>query len=151
MREENAAVRATVTIAATAEQVWRVLTDLPAYRRWHPFLDVLDGPPAGELATGSVLRLRAGQGTPAEREFDVTVTEATRPSVLAWEGGDPRLFFGRHRFTLTGRDGEVRLEDEEVFTGAMVEAVLSEHRTALEASYQAAALALKDTVERGLA
>ncbi len=149
MQENNpAAVRVAVTITATAEEVWRILTDLAAYRRWHPFCELLDGPSADDLAVGSVLRLRIHRGTPAEQVFDVTVTEVTRPSVLAWEGGDPHRFFGRHRFTLTARDGDVRLEDEEVFTGTMAEAVLSEHHAAVEANYRAAAAALKDTVER---
>jgi uncharacterized protein YndB with AHSA1/START domain len=147
MQENNLSVRAATTISATPERVWQVLTDLHRYRRWHPLLELLDGPPVERLAPGITLRLRANQGTPTEREFEVTVTEVAKPLVLAWEGGDPQVFFGRHRFTLTPDTDGTRLVDEEVFSGALAEALLAEHRTALEADYQAGAEALKRTVE----
>jgi hypothetical protein len=105
-------------------------------------------PPAGQLATGTVLRLRANRGTSTERAFEVSVTEMAQPLTLAWEGGDPQTFFGRHRFTLSPEAAGTRLVDEEVFSGAMAQAVLTEHRTALEADYQAGAAALKRTVEQ---
>jgi Polyketide cyclase / dehydrase and lipid transport len=57
-------VRVTTTIAAAPEQVWQVLTDLRRYRQWHPTLELLDGPPGGQLATGTVLRLRANGAHP---------------------------------------------------------------------------------------
>ncbi|WP_127357331.1 SRPBCC family protein [Actinacidiphila soli] len=78
----------------------------------------------------------------------MTVTEMAKHTALAWEGGDPQVFFGRHRFTLTPEAEGTRLLDEEVFTGAMAEAVLAEHRTTLEADYQASAAALKETAEQ---
>jgi Polyketide cyclase / dehydrase and lipid transport len=46
-------VRVTATIAAAPDQVWQVLTDLHRYRQWHPTLELLDGPPGGQLATGT--------------------------------------------------------------------------------------------------
>jgi uncharacterized protein YndB with AHSA1/START domain len=147
MQENKLVVQAVTTVAATPEQVWQVLTDLHRYRQWHPTLELLDGPPAEQLTPGTTLRLRANQGTPTEREFHVTVTEVTEPLALTWEGGEPEVFFGRHRFTLTPQADGTRLVEEEVFEGAMAEAVLAEHRTALEADYQAGAEALKKVAE----
>jgi hypothetical protein len=43
------------------------------------------------------------------------------------------LFFGRHSFVLAPVVGGTHLVDEEVFSGAVAEAVLAEHRVALEA------------------
>ncbi|WP_189039783.1 SRPBCC domain-containing protein [Streptomyces daqingensis] len=148
MQENNLAVRATANVAAPVERVWQVLTDLHGYEQWHPSVELVDGPPAAEMAKGSVLRLRADRGTPAEREFDVTVTELTAPTVLAWEGGDPEHFFGRHRFTLAQAAEGTDFTDEETFEGSMAEAVLAEHRTALEAAYKAGAEALKQAAEK---
>jgi len=147
MQGNELAVRATAVIAASAEQVWRVLADLRSYHRWHPSLELLDGPAADDLTPGTVLRLRADRGTPAEREFNVTVTEVAEPTALAWEGGDPQVFFGRHRFTLTPQTGGTRLLDEEVFTGTMAQVVLAERRAVLGAGYQPSATALKVTAE----
>ncbi|WP_052371835.1 SRPBCC domain-containing protein [Amycolatopsis taiwanensis] len=148
MQENSLRIRVAAAIAATPEQVWRVLIDVPRYRRWHPTLELLDGPPAGHLAPGAVLRWRTNQGTPTEREFDVTVTEVTEPLTLAWEGGDPGIFFGRHSFTVVPEGDGTRLVDEEVFSGAMAQTLLAEHRTALEAEYHAGAVALKAVVEQ---
>jgi uncharacterized protein YndB with AHSA1/START domain len=145
---ERFVVRVTTTIAAAPDQVWQVLTDLHRYHQWHPTLELLDGPPAGQVATGTVLRLRAGRGTSTERTFEVSVTEMAEPLTLAWEGGDPQVFFGRHRFTLSHEAGGTQLVDEEVFSGAMAQVLLAKYRTALEADYQASAAALKKTVEQ---
>jgi hypothetical protein len=71
----------------------------------------------------------------------------SEPAVLAWQGGDPEVFFGRHRFTLRHEDGGTRLVNEEVFTGAMAEAVLAEHRSAIQARYAAGDAALKAVSE----
>ena len=89
------------------------------------------------------------RGAPTEREFDVTVTGVSEPHVPAWEGGDPQLFSGRHRFTLTAVADGTRLVDEAVFSGAMAEAVLGGHRAALAADYLAGAEALKKAVGSG--
>lgn len=147
MQEDELAVRATAIIAASVQEVWQVLADLHHYHQWHPSLELLDGPAGEDLVPGTVLRLRANRGTPAERQFEVTVTHVVKPAELAWEGGDPQVFFGRHRFTLAREAEGTRLPDEEVFTGAMARAVLGQHHAALEAEYQASATALKETVE----
>jgi hypothetical protein len=53
-------------IAASADRVWQVLRDLPAYARWNPELTVVDGRAvAGETLT---VRLRSGGGaSPPDR------------------------------------------------------------------------------------
>src|SRR5581483_2139189 len=101
MQENELSISATATIGASPEQIWEILTDLRRYHTWHPGLELLHGLGSEGLEPGVVLRLRADRGRQTEREFDVTVTEVARPTALAWEGGDPEVFFGRHRFTLT--------------------------------------------------
>jgi hypothetical protein len=99
------------------------------------------------LTVGSLLRLRTNGGTAAELEFTVTVTEVDEPSVLAWQGGDPKTFYGHHRFTLVPEDGGTRLVNEETFSGAMADAVLAQNRAAVEAQYTAGDAALKSAAE----
>lgn len=148
MQENELSIRATATIGASPAQIWQILTDLRRYPEWHPRLELLHGVGPEGLEPGVVLRLRADRGRPTEREFDVTVTEVARPTALAWEGGDPEVFFGRHRFTLTPAPDGTHLVDEEVFSGALAAALLGEHRAALSGAYQAAANALKAVAER---
>lgn len=53
-----------------------------------------------------------------------------------------QAFFGRHRFTLAAVADGTRLVDEEVFTGAMAEAVLDEPFYARSVRAQAASVTL---------
>jgi uncharacterized protein YndB with AHSA1/START domain len=145
MSDEGLVVRVVTAIAAPPERVWEILADLPGYRDWHPNLEILSASRAAEqpVAVGSVLRLRTNAGTTSELEFDVTVTALDEPFVLAWEGGDPEVFHGRHRFTLIPAGGQTHLVNEESFTGAVAEAVLAQQRAAIEAQYAAADAVLK--------
>jgi uncharacterized protein YndB with AHSA1/START domain len=149
MQENDLVVRIVTSIAASPDRVWEILADLPGYRDWHPNMELLNGPGGADqpLAVGSVLRLRTNAGTPAELEFDVTVTDVDEPSVLAWEGGDPEVFYGRHRFTLIRESGGTRLVNEEIFTGTMAEAVLIQNRAVVEGQYAAGDAALKAVAE----
>jgi uncharacterized protein YndB with AHSA1/START domain len=147
VQEDGAVVRTTVMIAASIERVWDILTDLDRYELWHPSMELIDLPRGDELAPGTILHLRTNRGKPTEVAFDVTVTEVTKPSVLAWEGGEPQVFFGRHRWVLTTEGEGTRLLDEEAFTGAMAAAVLTEHRETLQATYAASGMALKAAAE----
>jgi uncharacterized protein YndB with AHSA1/START domain len=150
MTDQHLTVRTAISIAAAPAQVWEILTDLSGYRGWHPSMEsasTSDGEHQ-PIAPGCVLRLRTNRGTAMELDFEVTVTEATEPSTLAWKGGDPEVFFGHHRWTLTPVGTGTHLVNEETFTGAMAEAVLAEHRQALETQYAAGDAALKAAAER---
>jgi uncharacterized protein YndB with AHSA1/START domain len=81
MQENDLVVRIVTAIDASPDRVWEILADLPGYRGWHPNMELLNGPDGADqpVAVGSVLRLRTNPGTPAELEFDVTVTGRCRP------------------------------------------------------------------------
>ncbi|TKA08090.1 SRPBCC domain-containing protein [Actinacidiphila oryziradicis] len=142
-------VRTAIYIAAAPEQVWKVLIDLAGYRQWHPSMELLGRSDGDDqpLREGSVLRLRTNRGTALELDFEVTVTEVLEGSTLAWQGGDPEVFFGRHTWTLTSEGEGTRVVNEETFTGAMAEAVFAEHRHTLETQYAAGDAALKSAAE----
>jgi uncharacterized protein YndB with AHSA1/START domain len=149
MQENDLVVRIVTAIDASPDRVWEILANLPGYRDWHPNMELLNGPDGADqpVGVGSVLRLRTNPGTPAELEFDVTVTDVDEPSVLAWEGGDPEVFYGRHRFTLIPEGRGTRLVNEEIFTGTMAEVVLTQNRAAVEDQYTAGDAALKAIAE----
>jgi hypothetical protein len=115
-------LRTFVDIDATPERVWQVLTDLPAYAQWNPFITQAEG----TFAVGERLSLRL---PPVNALLRVTL----RPTVLevipcrrlrlrSRQGrlGMPGLFDAEHTFTLTQHDGAVRLLEEQRLRGLLV-------------------------------
>jgi hypothetical protein len=88
------ALDAAIDIAAPPERVWQVISDLPAYVRWNPFI-VRAG---GELTVGG--RLRVTIVAPGHRgvTFRPTILELEPGRSVTWLGRTvlPGLFDGRH-------------------------------------------------------
>ena len=108
----------TIDIAASPEEVWRVLTDLPAYKDWNPFLIEA----SGAVEVGSRLRIvmRPGSRT---MTFSPTVLEVVPQQRLRWLGRllVRGLFDGEHTLTLEALpDGACRFTQSERFTGLLV-------------------------------
>ena len=106
-------------IAASADRVWQVLTDLRAYTRWNPELTVVDG----RAATGETLtvRLHSTGGTSTIRP---TVRAADPGRELRWLSRYPDiggLADAEHRFTIApAGQGRVRFTQAETFRGIAV-------------------------------
>src|SRR4051794_24244532 len=106
-----------ITIAATAAQVWQVLTDFDAYPAWNPFITSA----RGRAAVGERLTLRMQPEGGRAMTFQPTVRECVPGRRLRWLGRWvlPGLFDGEHTFTIEpGADG-VRLTQEEDFRGLL--------------------------------
>jgi len=109
---------ASIDIAASPERVWQVISDLPAYVRWNPFI-VRAG---GGLAVGG--RLRVTIVAPGHRSVTF------RPTILALEPGRsvtwlgrtvlPGLFDGRHTLSVTPADDGARFRTREEVSGILV-------------------------------
>ena len=118
-----AELRTFVDIDAQPERVWAVLTDVPAYPTWNPFVVSAEG----EFAVGQRLSLRL---PPLAAAFRVTlrptVLEATPHRRLQFRLrlarlGIPGLFDSEQTLTITPRDGGgVRLWEEARFSGVLV-------------------------------
>src|SRR5690242_21674012 len=76
------AISATVDIAATPEQVWAVLADLPAYQEWNPFIRSA----SGQLAEGATLTLRMAPANGRAMTFRPKVLAAQPGVLLRWIG-----------------------------------------------------------------
>ncbi len=103
----------------TPEEVWKVLTDLPAHAQWNPFITKIDG----ELRVGAKLDVRLSP----EGERGITM----HPTVLAAEPGRelrwlghllvPGIFDGEHRFLIEeSAPGRVRFTQSERFGGILL-------------------------------
>ena len=110
-----------IDIGARPAEVWRVLTDLDAYREWNPFIVSAKG----TVAVGEKLenRLAPPGGRPMTFKPQVTAVEPDR--TFEWLGrlGVRGLFDGRHRFDLEPTPSGTRLRHTEHFNGVLVRLV----------------------------
>jgi hypothetical protein len=111
-------LRTEITMQATPERVWEVLTDFAAYPAWNPFIPRIAGP----LAAGSRLDVQLQPPEGRGMRFRPTVLAAAPPRELRWLGhlGIPGLFDGEHAFRIEplGVD-QVRFIQEERFSGLL--------------------------------
>ena len=106
-------------IDASPEQVWQVLSDLPAYPEWNPFIVSAEG----TLEAGSRLVLRMQPAGGRAVTLRPTLQEVSHGRRLRWQGRLwlPGLFDAEHAFTLEARaGGGTWLLQHEVFRGALV-------------------------------
>ena len=105
-------------IDASPEAVWAVLSDLPSYPSWNPFIREA----SGQLAAGERLDLKMQPEGGRAMRFRPTVLEAEPGRELRWRGRlvAPGVFDGEHRFAIEPTAGGSRLVQEERFTGILV-------------------------------
>lgn len=105
-------------IAAPAERVWRILTELSRYPEWNPFIRRAQG----SLAVGGTVRVRvrAALGIPLRFRARILVCEPGRE--LRWRGqvGGAWLAMGEHAFRIERIDGgHVRFIQHEHMRGLL--------------------------------
>lgn len=107
--------RATRTIDAPRETVWRLLTDADGYARWNEAVISLDGP----IEHGGTIRLVSV--VDPKRTFSLDVTRMDAPATMVWSDGMPLgLFTGERTYTLDERDdGGTTFTMVEEFTGPL--------------------------------
>ena len=108
-----------VTVDSPVEGVWAVLTTLPAYGEWNPFITSA----SGMLALGERLDLTIHPPGGRPMRFKPWVTAVDEHRYVEWLGraGMPGIFDGRHRCTLTPLSGgRTLLQQSETFSGALI-------------------------------
>ena len=109
----------TLEMSATPTGVWAVLSDLPSYEKWNPFIVKATGTAAvGEKFKGR-FQLAGSRGMTLRPRFTVVEPEQR----LAWLGhaGIPGLFDGAHQFVLEPTPtGGTRLTQSETFSGVLL-------------------------------
>jgi hypothetical protein len=111
--------RTQITIHASADRVWEVLTDFAAYPSWNPFIRAISG---NAVLGGKLVIKLQGFGTSTMR-FSPRVLTVRKPQELRWLGrlGIPGLFDGEHSFTIAPADpGSVLFTQAETFRGILV-------------------------------
>jgi hypothetical protein len=109
-----------IDIDATADAIWRVLVDFPAYPEWNPFICRI----VGEARVGAKLEVTAQPANRKPMTFRPTVRVAEADRELRWLGRVllPGIFDGEHAFVIEPRANGCRLRHEETFNGLLVPA-----------------------------
>lgn len=139
-------VQSEITIDATPEQVWAVLTDFAAYPDWNPFISRI----SGSLEVGRKLTVRMQPPGGRGMTFKPTVQAAEPGQHLGWLGRliMPGVFDGAHEFVLTPTaDGRTDLLQRETFSGILV-ALLARTVDQTSIGFDQSNQALKSRVER---
>jgi hypothetical protein len=112
-----------IEIAASAERVWQVLTDFPAYPAWNTVMHILKG----ELQAGNRLKVQVRPWPGVTVSFQAIVLHVEPERELRWQGVLllARLFKGEHSFLLEplGRD-RARFVQREVYSGLLAPLLL---------------------------
>lgn len=111
-------VSASVEVAAPASTVWSVLTDLPRFSAWNPFIRSAKGSTA--VGDDVHVRVRSSFGLPLAFRARVLGSDENRE--LHWQGHvvAPWLACGEHWFTIEEVDANhVRFAQRERFSGVL--------------------------------
>lgn len=108
------AFETTISIKASPEAIWGILTDAPGWPSWNTTITKVDG----TIALGEKVTLYTKKT--AGRAFPVKVAAFEAPKKMVWSGGMPLgLFKGERVYTLTPRNGAVEFFMREEYTGLM--------------------------------
>ena len=138
-----------IDIEAAPETVWAVLSDLPAYPSWNPFIREANG----TLAAGERLEVELQPARGRSMRFRPTVLTAQPGRELRWLGRllVRGLFDGEHRFAIEPTAGGTRLVQEERFTGLLVPLLARGLRRGTLPGFERMNEALKQRAEAGTA
>ena len=136
-------IQTEITIDATPETVWGLLTDFAAYPEWNPFITRIEGEPG----LGSRLEADLQPEGRKKSTFKPTVTVVEPGRHFEWLGGMKGLFSGAHRFQLEPVGKGTRFQHGERFTGLLSGLVMRMIGTQTEAGFVAMNEALKTRAE----
>lgn len=108
-----------IIINASAERVWRLLTDFAKYPEWNPFVRSISGKPEPQTKLKIFVQPPGGRGM----SFNPTVLRAEPNKELRWLGSlfIRGLFDGEHSFVIEQMaQDKVRFVHSEKFSGVLV-------------------------------
>jgi hypothetical protein len=133
-------VHSQITIKASPENVWFVLTDTEKIKEWNPVLI----PVEGELKEGSTVKYEFHQDDENTSEIPAKVKQMVENKLLNQVGGMPGILTFDHQYILEAVDSGTSLIIHEDYRGIMVPFW---NPAPVEKAYIRLAEALKERVE----
>lgn len=134
-------ITTSIEINSTPSKVWEILSDFENYNQWNPFITSIKG----NLIAGEKLNVRINT-----MQFKPQLLVVKPEQEIEWLGQllIPKLFDGKHKFTITKRNNKVIFEQSETFTGLLVPVFKNKINTEIKSQFQAMNLALKQICEQ---
>ena len=135
-----------IEINASAESVWRLLTDFEAYPQWNPFIRSIEGKPE----PNSKLKIFIQPSGTSGMKFSPTVLKAEKPKELRWLGSlwIRGVFDGEHILIIEPlAENRVRFVQREEFSGLLVPFFWSSLDTDTRRGFNEMNAALKERAE----
>lgn len=107
-------IKTSITIKASKERIWKILTDFESYHKWNSFIKSV----SGEVKVGNRIQIKLQGMT-----FKPIVLTLKENRELKWLGHlwFKGLFDGEHKFYLTAnQNGTTDFEQSEYFSGILV-------------------------------
>lgn len=133
------AVDVRMTISATPQQVWSIITDSKHYKDWNTVMVVLEG----ELQEGQTLKYQFQQDDNTSYTIRTTVKKRVENRLLNQKGGTPGVLTFDHRYILEPVPQGTRVVIHEEYRGIGVHFW---DPAPVEAAYQRLNLALTGRV-----
>lgn len=109
----NKSVHHEISIKASPEKVWEVLTDTDQYESWNPVMELLEG----EVKEGNKVKYKFTQS--ADNSYDIAsnVKEVTPNTLLNQGGGIPMVLTFNHKYILEPEGNGTKLTIHEDYSG----------------------------------
>ncbi len=138
-------IKTEITIKASKERIWNILTDLENYKNWNPFMINSKG----EIKEGSRITNTMKNGD-KNMTFKPVILKVDENNYFEWLGSlwFKGLFDGRHYFKLENiGENQSKLIHGEHFSGILSKMILKKIGRETEHNFQRMNVALKELVE----
>jgi|SaaInlStandDraft_6_1057023.scaffolds.fasta_scaffold01357_4 hypothetical protein len=135
-----------ITIDASSEKVWKVLTAFNEYSEWNPFIKSI----SGDVSVGSQLSVSIQPPGGDAMDFAPKILVANKNVELRWLGRVlmPKLFDGEHFFKIIKLPGDkVQFIQGEQFSGILALLLWGSMKESTEQGFIDMNKALKDRCE----
>ena len=112
-------IKTEITIQATPEKVWAILTNFNDYPNWNPFIKSIKG----DVKVGEKVITQITPPDAKEMTFKPIILTFESTKELSWLGNllFPGIFDGRHKFELIDNgNGTTTFVQSEIFNGVLV-------------------------------
>lgn len=108
-------VAVSLSINASPERLWAILTDAPGFARWNSTIETIEG----SIAAGQAIQLKSPMAP--GQVFNLRVVEFTPNQAMSWQDGALPMFKSTRRFTLQPQAGGGTVFGmSEIFIGLMM-------------------------------
>ncbi len=137
----NKSVHHEITINATPDEVWNILTEMNDYTKWNPTMELLEG----TVQEGNKVKYKFTQDENTISEIGATVVQVIPNKLLNQKGGIPLVLTFNHKYVLESTGNTTKVIVHEDYQGIGVNFW---NPKPVEKAYQRLNFALKERVEQ---